>query len=303
MPFLQLTLSLGARDPSAVEDALFEAGASSVTLQDAADDPILEPGPGETPMWPTVTVRALFDADASREPILDAARSILGNPLPEHFFERIEDRAWEREWLKDFRPMQFGQRLWICPGGMLPPPSLLPASQSPANQLALISLDPGLAFGTGTHPTTALCLEWLDSAPLQHQHVIDYGCGSGILAIAALKLGAAGAIGIDNDPQALLASRDNAARNDVSERLVVQDTHAARPAPAGIVLANILAGPLHELAPQLARLVERGGSLVLSGILTEQAAGLAQRYSAWFDMQAPTVREDWVRLVGVRRAT
>jgi ribosomal protein L11 methyltransferase len=303
MPFLQLTLSLGARDPSAVEDALFAAGASSVTLQDAADDPILEPGPGETPMWPTVTVRALFDADATHEPILDAVRSILGNPLPEHFFERIEDRAWEREWLKDFRPMQFGQRLWICPGGMLPPSDLLPASQSPADQLALISLDPGLAFGTGTHPTTALCLEWLDSAPLQNQHVIDYGCGSGILAIAALKLGAAGAIGIDNDPQALLASRDNAARNDVGDRLVVQDSHAGHPAPVGIVLANILAGPLHELAPQVASLVMSGGWLVLSGILTEQAAGLAQRYSAWFDMQAPTVREDWVRLVGVRRAT
>ena len=296
MPFLQLTLTLGARDPSVVEDALFEAGASSVTLQDAADDPILEPGPGETPMWPTVTVRALFDADAARELILDAARSILGNPLPAHFFEHIEDRAWEREWLKDFRPMQFGKRLWICPGGMAPPESeLLPTS-------CLISLDPGLAFGTGTHPTTALCLEWLDSASLVGERVIDYGCGSGILAIAALKLGAAQAVGIDNDPQALLASRDNAERNAVSDRLVVQDVHAATPAPAKVVLANILAGPLHELAPQLASLVVVGGSLVLSGILKEQADGLAQRYSAWFDMQTPTVREDWVRLVGVRRA-
>jgi ribosomal protein L11 methyltransferase len=295
MPFLQLTIELGARDPSVVEDALFEAGASSVTLQDAADDPILEPGPGETPMWPTVTVRALFDANAAREPILDVARSTLGNPLPNHFFERIEDRAWEREWLKDFKPMQFGKRLWICPGGMSPPVDLLSTA-------CLISLDPGLAFGTGTHPTTALCLEWLDGASLVGERVIDYGCGSGILAIAALKLGAAHAVGIDNDPQALLASRDNAERNAVSDRLVVQDVHAAAPAPAKILLANILAGPLHELAPQLAALVIAGGSLVLSGILKEQAAGLAQRYSAWFDMQTPTVREDWVRLVGVRRA-
>jgi ribosomal protein L11 methyltransferase len=318
MPFLQLTIELGARDPSVVEDALFEAGASSVTLQDAADDPILEPGPGETPMWPTVTVRALFDAEAAREPILDAARSILGTPLPNHFFERIEDRAWEREWLKDFKPMQFGKRLWICPGGMSPPPELLPVatenrscvssiSAIPGGHVspptvALISLDPGLAFGTGTHPTTALCLEWLDGASLVGERVIDYGCGSGILAIAALKLGAAHAVGIDNDPQALLASRDNAVRNAVSDRLVVQDIHAAAPAPAKVVLANILAGPLHELAPQLAALVTAGGSLVLSGILKEQAAGLAQRYSAWFDMQTPTVREDWVRLVGVRRA-
>jgi ribosomal protein L11 methyltransferase len=319
MPFLQLTIELGARDPSVVEDGLFEAGASSVTLQDAADDPILEPGPGETPMWPTVTVRALFDANAAREPILDAARSILGNPLPNHFFENIEDRAWEREWLKDFKPMQFGKRLWICPGGMTPPPELLPTPQAltnmdvgnaghvgniarPALTPCLISLDPGLAFGTGTHPTTALCLEWLDGASLVGERVIDYGCGSGILAIAALKLGAAHAVGIDNDPQALLASRDNAERNDVSDRLVVQDVHAAAPAPAKVVLANILAGPLHELAPQLAALVVAGGSLVLSGILKEQADGLAQRYSAWFDMQTPTVREDWVRLVGVRRA-
>jgi ribosomal protein L11 methyltransferase len=302
MPFLQLTIELGAHDPSVVEDVLFEAGASSVTLQDAADDPILEPGPGETPMWPTVTIRALFDANAVREPILDAVRSILGTPLPNHFFETIEDRAWEREWLKDFKPMQFGKRLWICPGGMLPPAEFLPTPQASGPKPCLISLDPGLAFGTGTHPTTALCLEWLDGASLVGERVIDYGCGSGILAIAALKLGAAHAVGIDNDPQALLASRDNAVRNDVSDRLVVQDIHAAAPAPAKVVLANILAGPLHELAPQLAALVTAGGSLVLSGILKEQAAGLAQRYSAWFDMQTPTVREDWVRLVGVRRA-
>jgi len=303
MPFLQLTIPLGARDPSDVEDALFEAGASSVTLQDAADDPILEPGPGETPLWPTVTVRALFDANAAREPILDAVRSVLGANLPEHHFEDIEDRAWEREWLKDFKPMQFGKRLWICPGGMLPPPNLLlePSAQNLAP--CLISLDPGLAFGTGTHPTTALCLEWLDGAQLAGERAIDYGCGSGILAIAALKLGAAQAIGIDNDPQALIASRDNAERNDVGDRLIVQDVRAPLPLPAKIVLANILAGPLHELAPQLAALTLPGGTLVLSGILAEQAAGLAQRYAAWFDMQTPTVREDWVRLVGLRRAT
>lgn len=303
MPFLQLTIELGARDPSVVEDALFDAGASSVTLQDAADDPILEPGPGETPMWPTVTVRALFDADAAHEPILDAARSILGDPLPEHFFERIEDRAWEREWLKDFKPMRFGERLWICPGGMSPPNSELLLAASSQQRVAQISLDPGLAFGTGTHPTTALCLEWLDSADVRGQTVIDFGCGSGILAIAALKLGAQHAIGIDNDPQALLASRDNAERNEVSAALTVQDVHAPLPPPSRIVLANILADPLHELAPQLASLVTPGGHLVLSGILQEQATALAQRYSAWFDMQTPSVREDWVRLVGVRRAT
>ncbi|MBC7983691.1 MAG: 50S ribosomal protein L11 methyltransferase, partial [Candidatus Obscuribacterales bacterium] len=271
MPFLQLTVELGAIDPAAIEDALFAVGASSVTLQDAADDPILEPGPGETPLWPTVTVHALFSANSEHSVILSALHATLGQELPVHHFEHIEDRVWEREWLKDFRPMQFGQRLWVCPGGMTPPAELLPAPQGPT--LCLIHLDPGLAFGTGTHPTTALCLEWLDSADLAGQRVIDYGCGSGILAIAALQLGAHHATGIDNDPQALVATRANATRNGVQDRLHVQGVSEVPTAPAKVVLANILAGPLHELAPALSALVVPGGTLVLSGILRSQADG------------------------------
>lgn len=298
MPFLQLTIEVGARDPSRFEDALFAAGASSVTLADAADDPILEPAPGATPLWPTVTVTALFSHDANRDAILQTLRAAIQGEVPAHAFIELADRAWEREWLKDFKPMQFGQRLWICPGGMVPPADCLPVAGSPS-PAALIELDPGLAFGTGTHPTTALCLEWLDGADLTGKTIIDYGCGSGILAIAALKLGAAHAVGIDIDHQALLASRDNADRNEVGARLHLQPV-GVELQPAPILLANILAGPLVELAPKFAHWVLPGGDLVLSGILQEQAQKLAQTYSAWFDMSPPVVRGDWARLDGKR---
>ena len=299
MPFLQLTLDIGSADPSRFEDALFAAGATSVTLQDSADDPILEPPPGATPLWPAVTVNALFPSEIDTNQVVETLQQALAT-LPPHRFERIEDRAWEREWLKDFKPMRFGRRLWVCPGGMLPPPELLPGAGSQL-PVALVHLDPGLAFGTGTHPTTSLCLEWLDSAELNGKNIIDYGCGSGILAIAALKLGANSAVGIDIDPQALIASRDNAERSRVVDRLKLQDTAAAFPGPGDIVLANILAGPLADLAPTLARLVVPGGYLVLSGILKKQAPDLAARCAAWFDMDVPVYRDDWVRLTGKKR--
>jgi ribosomal protein L11 methyltransferase len=290
MSFLQLILDIQSDDPERFENALFAAGASSVSLADAADNPVLEPGPGELPLWPTVTVSALFDGAADSIAILAALAAQLGS-LPPHRWVTLADRAWEREWLKDFRPMQFGRRLWVCPGGMRPPYS---------TDCCIVELDPGLAFGTGTHPTTALCLEWLDGIDLNGRTVIDYGCGSGILAIAALKLGARSAVGIDIDNQALLASRNNAQRNGVSDQLGLLDTAPAQ--PADIMLANILAGPLHDLAPQLALLVAPDGWLVLSGILAHQAADLAPRYAAWFDMQPPTLREEWARMVGRRKA-
>jgi ribosomal protein L11 methyltransferase len=288
MPFLQLTLPIGSADPAPFEDALLAAGASSITLEDAGDDPVLEPLPGSTPLWPRVRIKALFDAAANP----DALRALFANAT----FEQIADRAWEREWLKDFRPMRFGQRLWICPGGQHP--QLDPSASAPC----LIELDPGLAFGTGTHATTALCLEWLDAAQLQGSFVIDYGCGSGVLAIAALKLGAAGALAVDIDPQALLATRDNAERNDVAERLTVAAPDRAERARADILLANILAEPLLELAPAFAGRVAPGGCVVLSGILQSQAAPVASRYAAWFDMRPATTRDDWALLYGVRRS-
>jgi ribosomal protein L11 methyltransferase len=288
MPFLQLTLPIGSADPAPFEDALLSAGAASITLEDAGDDPVLEPPPGATPLWPRVRIKALFDAGTDPD--------VLRASFPAASFEHIADRAWEREWLKDFRPMRFGQRLWICPGGQRP------ELDESAREPCLIELDPGLAFGTGTHPTTALCLEWLDSAPLRGRCVVDYGCGSGVLAIAALKLGARAALAIDIDPQALIATRDTAARNDVAERLVVGGPGEVQSAPADVLLANILAEPLLELAPAFAERVAAGGAVVLSGILQSQAAPVASRYAAWFDMRPATVRDDWALLYGVRRS-
>ena len=295
MPFQQLTIDIGALDPQPVEDALFELGATSVTLLDAADDPVLEPAPGKTPLWPTVVVRALFDADADPAQLATGLRTRLGEALPPITFERIEDKAWEREWLKDFHPMRFGRRLWVCPGG-------LPAGQPGAVR---VELDPGLAFGTGTHATTALCLGWLDGLPdddLGGAAVIDYGCGSGILAVAALKLGAASVVAIDIDPQALLATRENAERNQVLDCLQVTDDPEALGDPAGILVANILAGPLVELAPRLAQLVRPAGRIALSGLLLDQADAVAAAYQPWFDIALDGSREGWGLLSGRRRA-
>ena len=295
MPFIQLILPIGAADPAPYEDALLAAGASSITLEDEGDDPVLEPLPGTTPLWPRVRLKALFDDDFDAEQVLLALRAELAQPLNDARFETLADRAWEREWLKDFKPMRFGQRLWICPGGQLP--------ADPAPDAVLIELDPGLAFGTGTHPTTALCLEWLDRAPVAGKQVIDYGCGSGILAIAAAKLGAASVLGVDIDPQALLATHDNAERNGVTPLIVAKLVADAHGVPVDILLANILAGPLQSLAPYFASRVSIGGHLVLSGILLNQAEAVASRYAPWFDIAPVVVRDDWARLDGVRRPT
>jgi len=299
MPFLQLTLTIGSADPAPFEDALLAAGALSITLQDAADDPVLEPAPGTTPLWPSVQVSALFDAAADPEIITEALREELPSPLPALGFQRLADRVWEREWLKDFHPMRFGERLWICPDGQRPAAELLPAADRSASA-CFIDLDPGLAFGTGTHPTTALCLEWLDGADLRGKSVIDYGCGSGVLAIAALKLGAASAMGVDIDPQAVTATLENARRNGVAERLVVSTVERMQLQPADILLANILAEPLEQLAPTLSALVVPGGSIVLSGLLADQSSRVAACYAAWFALQ-PALRDGWCRLDGARR--
>jgi ribosomal protein L11 methyltransferase len=291
VPHLQLTIDLGERDPAPYEDALFELGAVSVTLQDAADDPVLEPGPGETPLWPTVIVKALFDPDADPNTLGRAlAEALPGAPLPR--FETIADQAWERVWLEDFRPMRFGRRLWVCPGG-------LPAGDAGAIR---IELDPGLAFGTGTHPTTALCLEWLDGQDLAGCAVVDYGCGSGILAIAAAKLGAAHVRAVDIDPQALIATRDNAVRNGVAGTLSITGDPALAPRSADVLLANILAGPLVELAPRFAAALGPAGRLALSGLLPEQADAVTAAYRPWFHIDTNITRDGWVLLSGRRQA-
>jgi ribosomal protein L11 methyltransferase len=292
MPVLQIAVNVGRGDPSAVEAVLTSLGAWSVTLEDAADDPVLEPAPGETPLWPTVRLRALFAADADREAI-DAALSAVLPSTAALSFELLPDRAWEREWLRDFRAMRFGKRLWVCPTG---------ASADDPCAVEVV-LDPGLAFGTGGHPTTALCLEWLDGRELGGQRVIDYGCGSGILAIAALRLGAAQALAFDIDHQALLATRENAQRNGVAERLQIVGTPPQGPACCDILLANILAGPLTELAGRFAALLRPGGQIALSGLLSDQVASVVAAYRPWFMIGAAALRDGWALLGGERGHT
>jgi ribosomal protein L11 methyltransferase len=215
-------------------------------------------------------------------------------------FEAVADRAWEREWLKDFKPMRFGRRLWVCPGGQRP------AAGEAGIDTVLVELDPGLAFGTGTHATTALCLDWLDSGSdswLGGASVIDYGCGSGILAVAALKLGAVRAVAMDIDPQALIATRENAERNGVLEKVQVTGARDCGGATVDVLLANILAGPLIELAPQLAERVRPGGRIALSGLLLEQADAVTAAYRPWFDIGLTGARDGWGVLTGCRRGT
>ena len=289
MPDLQLTFDVGSADPAPIEETLTSLGATSVTLEDAADDPVLEPAPGETPLWPTVRLRALFREDADPRAIQAGLVELLP-PTTLLRFEVLEDRPWEREWLRDFHPMRFGRRLWVCPDGQ---------AAGDANAVR-VSLDPGLAFGTGTHPTTALCLEWLDGSELRGCRVIDYGCGSGILAIAALKLGAAEAFAYDIDPQARLATRDNAVRNGVADRLTITATASQEPESGDVLVANILAGPLIELAERFAALLRPGGRIVLSGLLPEQVESVAVAYRPWFMIGATTVRDGWALLSGSR---
>jgi ribosomal protein L11 methyltransferase len=298
MPLQQLSLDVGVADPQPFEELLLEAGALSITLQDAADTPVLEPAPGTTPLWPQVRISALFEATVDLHTVAQHLRAQFPEQALQIHAESVAERVWEREWLKDFKPLRFGRRLWVCPAGQRPH-----AEQSQGDADCYIDLDPGLAFGTGTHATTALCLEWLDGADLSGKHVVDYGCGSGILAIAALKLGAASALAVDIDLQALLATADNAQRNGVTERLTVA---AAPPVPSvvcDVLLANILAEPLENLAADFAALVTTRGQLVLSGLLAHQAATVAMRYHPWFDIGPVTLREDWSRLDGVKRAS
>jgi ribosomal protein L11 methyltransferase len=282
--FYEIEFPLSGLDPDAVEEALLEIGASSITFVDRGDEPVLEPKPGEVRLWSDTLVRALFEAslDAIRQ--LDRLVASLGAHITATARVRaVEDRDWERVWLTDWKSMRFGRRLWVCPRTAEPP-------QDP--DAVVVRLDPGLAFGTGTHPTTALCLQILDALPLSGRLVIDYGCGSGILGIAALKMGAAHVIAVDLDPQALTATRENAVRNGVSLRLEVQGV-PAQLRPAGCVVANILAGPLIELAPLLTEACEAGGDLLLSGLLKTQAYAVKAAYASGFDIVQVVGRDDW----------
>ena len=292
-PWLQLTLEALDHAPEQLEDALLHAGALAVTLEDAGDQPVLEPAPGETPLWAHTRITGLFDAQTDIEVVKKQLRRFLHtSDLPECRLTALEERDWVRAWLDHFHPMRFGRRLWICPTCQTPPDP----------EAVNIRLDPGLAFGTGAHPSTALCLEWLDSTDLRGQTLLDYGCGSGILAIAAAKLGAQRVWAVDIDPQALMASDDNAAENEVEDRIELADP-AELPAAltVDILIANILAGVLIRLAPELALRVKPGGRLALAGILETHADAVQAVFNRDFIFGPRRQREDWVLLEGRRR--
>ena len=279
-----------------LEEWLFDHGALAVSLEDNANEPLLEPGPGETPLWQNVVLKALFAGDAD----LSSIKAVLPRTLlaenSKSEVSRLEDREWTRVWMDDFAPIQMGPRLWVCPSWAVPPDEAL----------VNVMLDPGLAFGTGTHATTAMCLGALDAAVSGGESVVDYGCGSGILAIAALKLGASKALGVDNDPQALAASRDNAARNQISTDqfdvvMPEDDILLAWSNAASVVVANILAGPLLSLAHDLIELTAPGGRLLLTGVLEEQAAKLIEHYEH-VSLDVIDRRDGWVLLSGVKPA-
>ncbi len=291
MPFHQLVIELPGRDLARAEVACRQLGAIALLLADAGDEPLLEPAPGETPLWQAVRLRALFDLAANPALIAATLEAVLGLAPNRVAAEHVEDRVWEREWLKDFRPMRFGRRLWVCPAGQRP-------GQPDA---VVLDLDPGLAFGTGTHATTALCLEWLDGAIRGGERVLDYGCGSGILALAALRLGAGRATAFDIDLQALLATSENAARNGLADRIEVPVRASDIVGNFDIVLANILSGPLVALAPGLASRAGRGGALVLAGLLSRQTGEVARAYQPWFDIGPVAERDGWTLLAGRRR--
>lgn len=291
----QFVMNLEALNPERVEAIFLRHGAHSVTFSDAGDKPVLEPAPGETPLWQDTQITGLFESDADLRSLeCDLRSSLALEHLPKHRIEALEDRVWEREWLKDFGPMRFGERLWVCPGGM-------PAD----DDAVVVRLDPGLAFGTGTHATTAMCLEWLDGSELEDRTLLDYGCGSGVLAIAALKLGCRQAHAMDIDVQAVTATEQNAAQNGVRDRLMVTASANDIDGQFDVVVANILAGPLVELAGSIAQHVKTGGLLTLSGILSEQVDDVLGAYAPWFDFDEVELRsqsgQTWTRLTGRKR--
>ena len=293
MPWIQLRIDTQAENAEAIGEMMSANGAQAVTFVDAKDTPMYEPKPGEVMLWPDTQVVGLYDAEHDMKRVVEqlSKAKVLG-PGFTHKLDQLEDKDWEREWMDNFHPIQFGKRLWICPSWR----------DVPDPDAVNVLLDPGLAFGTGTHPTTSLCLKWLDGLDVDNQLVVDFGCGSGILGIAALKLGAAKVIGIDIDPQALLASKDNAQRNGVEDRIEVYLPADQPELEADVVLANILAGPLRELREVITAYCKPGGKLVLSGILATQAEEINALYAQDFDMEPIAIEGDWARVSGQKHS-
>jgi ribosomal protein L11 methyltransferase len=285
MAWQQLKINVESHDAEAVGDLLSENDAQAVTFVDAKDTPMYEPKPGEVLLWPDTQVIGLFDADNDLQNLIGLVRKSFNDEI-EIVLDQLEDKDWEREWMDTFHPMRFGERVWICPSWCdVPEPSAVN-----------ILLDPGLAFGTGTHPTTSLCLKWLDASDMKNKIVVDFGCGSGILAIASLKLGAKKVIAIDIDPQALLATKENALRNGVEKNLEVYLPEDQPTLEADIVLANILAAPLKELCDVISDYCKVGGKLLMSGILEEQSDSVEAHYNAQFTFDSPIIDGEWARL-------
>lgn len=292
--WIQIELTATAANAESLADHLSDAGALAVSFEDEADDPVFEPAPGATTLWPRTVVVGLFAPDTDVPALLTGLQRTLDLPEPPPCrIKRLQERDWVRVWMERFRPMRFGERLWICPSGQTA------AEAGPG--AVIVTLDPGLAFGTGTHETTALCLEWLDRHVRPGWEMIDYGCGSGILAVAAAKLGAGHVQAVDLDPQALYATAENARKNRVAGIIDAGDPAALSDTPVDCLVANILAGPLITLVPRFAGLLRAGGHLVLSGILHEQAAEVAAACAEDFLVESPAQRGDWVRLAARRR--
>ncbi|MCP4040963.1 MAG: 50S ribosomal protein L11 methyltransferase [Gammaproteobacteria bacterium] len=292
MSWMQIKLEGTRETAQLLSEILTETGALSVTLEDGADEPLFQSSTGAVPLWSSTRIVGLYDGDTPVMELVERLQALLTPAeLPPYRVDPLEEQDWGRAWMDRFKPMHFGERLWICPTWVEPP--------SP--EAINLFMDPGMAFGTGTHETTALCLEWLDGADLNGCDLIDYGCGSGILAIAAVRLGASRVWAVDIDSQALEVTRENAGRNGVEEHLTIGPAAVLPEGKVDIVIANILARPLMELAPVLAGVVRGGGILVLSGILISQTEAVAAAYREWFDPQLPVNRGDWSLLTARRK--
>jgi len=294
MPWIQLRVSTTEEKAEQVSDMLMGWGAQAVSFLDAHDTPIYEPMPGEVIYWTNTVVVGLFDAEHPMDKVVAQLQQVsFFKGAADYKLEQLEDKDWEREWMDNFHPIKFGERLWVCPSWR----------DIPQPDAVNVMLDPGLAFGTGTHPTTALCMQWLDATIQPEQTVVDFGCGSGILGIAALKLGARRVIGVDIDPQAIEASTANAKRNNVEGKI---ELYLPKDQPtdfqADVVVANILAGPLAELKQVISAYVKPGGLLALSGILESQAQSVIAAYSDEFTFDPIALQDEWVRLSAQKHA-
>ncbi len=291
MPWKQATFNTPKEHVEPLEDHLLSMGALSVTLMDAEDHPILEPALNTTPIWDNNLVTALFEDNVDIDAIAISVKASMSEKVTIFNIETVDDQEWERAWMDNYHPMQFGEKLWIYPTNI----------ETPETDDAIVRLDPGLAFGTGTHPTTALCLEWLDQTNLKNKIVVDFGCGSGVLAIAAALLGAKKCYGIDNDPQAIIATDSNANINHVTDIVTAhlpEDTPAIE---ADIIVANILSFPLITLAKNIESLCKVNGQLVMSGILEGQVNDVIEAYSPYFKNFISSQKEDWFRICAVKK--